>query len=77
MNIQSTDNRINRTQVLKTSSYCRSELYGDDLNKNSCRDALQLLPRDYTRRTYGGRDTRSVENFDILLPRRYLSRKLS
>ena len=74
-NIQSTNNRINRTEVLTT--ICQSELYGQDLNQDSCRDALQLLPRDAVRRTYGGRDTRNVERFDIVLPRRYLSRKLS
>ena len=74
-NIQSTNNRINRTEVLTT--ICQSELYGQDLNKDSCRNALQLLPRDALRRTYGGRDTRNVERFDIILPRRYLSRKLS
>ena len=52
---------------------CQSELYGLDLNKASCQLALQLMPTGPKWHTYATRDT---GNPGVVIPHRYLSRKL-
>ena len=58
--------------ILQLYPHCQGEIYGYDLNIQSCQDALQHMSADPIRRTYGTRDT---GNSDIIVPHRYLSRK--
>ena len=71
-NPPSPNNHLTDT-MLHSHPNCLAD-HGRDLNKASCQQALQLISTDPIHHTYGPRD---LGVFDVVVPRRYLSRKSS
>ena len=71
-NPPSPNNHLTNT-MLDSHPNCLAD-HGRDLNKASCQQALQLMSTDPIHHTYGPRD---LGVFDVVVPRRYLSRKSS
>ena len=65
------DGQINATNP-RGQIYCKSQGWGSDLSRASCQAALDSIPLDPTLQTFGWR---SVGEFQVPLPRRFLSRK--
>lgn len=59
---------LNATKII-----CSSAWYGSDPKEHSCLQAWGKMPRSNVLHTYGPRGERTLENFDVTLPIRYLS----